>query len=1006
MKLQNLAIIFIVIFIPLLLVLSYYLDQQRDTLALQAEYDLKLSEATKEGIKAFEINTVDWSSTKQDYARNNAKATINTFITSLANNLNISGTAREYMLDYIPAVALTMYDGYYVYAPAYTPVTIKNENGVQLFLNGNKITTDSEGTIIYEPESGNVEGTIGGIEYTTKVNDAKKEYKHTLNNKTAYTEEYIKGSNTYIVNYTLDNKISVYKIDSTEKTEQKIEQKTGYLVYFDEKTSLPKIEINGETVSAINKVSDTKYSKSNTETTNIEPETLTEQILYKDSEAGAPQLRTFSYVYTTTSEKLYYDGSNFFKLKDNVKENISDSDSIKVGDDGCYYKSLSLLIGGEKTTEFKKIYQVLNGRDKGKWYIDLKDTVNELDTEIENENLSALGINGIATYEDCSAINYYVEAYAFTNWVKGELGTGDLKQKKLEYELSNVTNKFEPKYKEVSCANIFNISEANNPEDETSMFVEHKKEVMKDSINTNLNSAISSYNRNGNYDFKLPILTDGDWEQIFSNISLITFFQGVPIGLKYYNNYAIATSTTNREYVAPNEIFFTGESDDKYHQVYCDNCLNEWYTGYRSTEYTLREYTYKEKAEDGTETTETKYYYQHDNNTNSSAEIGCYYCIINKANYKQISSEKADYETIAYRQTKSYNEALARERYYQNEKVTANVGINLIYDANLKVNVNEGGFITNVKDVDPKEILIEPNQQVKITDQEPVVTTNNGIRYVLEGWALTPDAKNAEYTKNYLIYNVDLLDSDGDGDVTLYAVWSMELNSLEWNEDFLWSLGEDNDAPYPAGDGNISVIRFNENNVEMYGNGEYPGKGAAWLKWEYLNMDIVEMSFKYDIDFGDSFNAAGVIFDLDESDPSKLTGYMLSFNYSGSYGALSGEAIKFREAAKDGYNAVLWKFTYNKGKNNDNMEELTPIKKFSSIPQSGEISISISNDSYEINVNNGAIKETIDSQAANNSSINVNKNAIGFFSDHYPHSCDNCGYFKIDNISLIAKQKN
>ncbi len=123
MKVQNLAIIFLVIAIPLIMILSYYLNLQRDTLELQAQYDTKLAEATKEGIKAFEVNTVDWSdSVSTETARRNATATVNAFITSLSNNINVSGTAKEFMSNYIPAVALTMYDGYYIYAPTYTPM--------------------------------------------------------------------------------------------------------------------------------------------------------------------------------------------------------------------------------------------------------------------------------------------------------------------------------------------------------------------------------------------------------------------------------------------------------------------------------------------------------------------------------------------------------------------------------------------------------------------------------------------------------------------------------------------------------------------------------------------------------------------------------------------------------------------------------------------------------------------------------------------------------------------
>lgn len=174
MKVQNLAIIFLVIIIPLIMILSYYLHLQQETLELQAEYDTKLSAATKEGIKAFEVNTVDWSEkkgrekTSLNY-REEVEAMINSFTTSLANNLNISGTAKEYMINYIPAIAITMYDGYYTYAPAYVPKTAETDSrvqpeGVQLYYDvsegNNKIILagdverTEEDKILYKAKSG------------------------------------------------------------------------------------------------------------------------------------------------------------------------------------------------------------------------------------------------------------------------------------------------------------------------------------------------------------------------------------------------------------------------------------------------------------------------------------------------------------------------------------------------------------------------------------------------------------------------------------------------------------------------------------------------------------------------------------------------------------------------------------------------------------------------------------------------------------------------------------
>ena len=88
MKIQNLAIIFLVIILPILMILGYYLKLQEDTLKKQSEYNTKLSSSVKEGIRAYEINTVNWREKKGE-ERRNVTASVNTFLTSLANNLNI-----------------------------------------------------------------------------------------------------------------------------------------------------------------------------------------------------------------------------------------------------------------------------------------------------------------------------------------------------------------------------------------------------------------------------------------------------------------------------------------------------------------------------------------------------------------------------------------------------------------------------------------------------------------------------------------------------------------------------------------------------------------------------------------------------------------------------------------------------------------------------------------------------------------------------------------------------
>ncbi len=180
----------------------------------------------------------------------------------------------------------------------------------------------------------------------------------------------------------------------------------------------------------------------------------------------------------------------------------------------------------------------------------------------------------------------------------------------------------------------------------------HKREVIKSVVESNLNQAITSYSRNSsNGDYKLPKLTETDWDQILRNVSIITFIQNIPIGMKYYNNYAIATSTMNKEYVDPEEIYLNATGDEYYHMPYCKHLEKiKNMIGYRSIDYVQKSYTQK----NATGEYETKYYYKHSNNGTIDVNQACYYCLVQKSLYEK---DETDEKSTAY------NTALARERY-------------------------------------------------------------------------------------------------------------------------------------------------------------------------------------------------------------------------------------------------------------------------------------------------------------------------------------------------------
>ena len=113
MKIQYIAVIFVIIILPLTMVMSAYIGKQIDTITLQTKDDTRLTEATHDAIKSFQINTVNnrYSSVSDSKIRD-IEASVNTFYNSLSNNEYMS---KEELQVFVPALVYTMYDGYYIY---------------------------------------------------------------------------------------------------------------------------------------------------------------------------------------------------------------------------------------------------------------------------------------------------------------------------------------------------------------------------------------------------------------------------------------------------------------------------------------------------------------------------------------------------------------------------------------------------------------------------------------------------------------------------------------------------------------------------------------------------------------------------------------------------------------------------------------------------------------------------------------------------------------------------
>ena len=89
MKIQNLAVIFIIIILPISLILTSYVQNQVKTLGLQVSYDTKLNNATYDALKAFQLNTFNSDTSDLSNSKmRDVEASANTFFTSIASNFN------------------------------------------------------------------------------------------------------------------------------------------------------------------------------------------------------------------------------------------------------------------------------------------------------------------------------------------------------------------------------------------------------------------------------------------------------------------------------------------------------------------------------------------------------------------------------------------------------------------------------------------------------------------------------------------------------------------------------------------------------------------------------------------------------------------------------------------------------------------------------------------------------------------------------------------------------
>ena len=346
-------------------------------------------------------------------------------------------------------------------------------------------------------------------------------------------------------------------------------------------------------------------------------------------------------------------------------------DTTKTDASGTWYNSggTRINIGSEDLAELNRTasennstqkynytyFTNTNGRrekaywDGSRWYkYNVDGTVNYVD-----ENMIAQ--LGNSYKRDTSAQKYLQDAYKFTNDVKNILKN---------IKLGNIVdvNKEELGI----TGNVANKSLIDFGATDGTMlntFNEHKQQVMRNSITTNLKATIAKFNENSTHPAKMPTLTENEWNMILSNTCLISFMEGQNIGNGYYMGYSIVTNNKNREFVDPKLIYILDKDKNQFHDVrHLNASLSSNIMGYRNIDFDSQSYV----ANDGS----VKNYFLHGKATADYACIVTSADITTSKGNSEADNSSGNYTTpldeilssAPYNIKQTYYTALFRER--------------------------------------------------------------------------------------------------------------------------------------------------------------------------------------------------------------------------------------------------------------------------------------------------------------------------------------------------------
>ena len=354
MKLQHIIIIFLIIIVPIVLVLSAYINSNIKTIKNQTAYKSSLINSTYDSIKAFQLNTANnMYSTISNSKIRDIEAAINVFYSSLATSLGTSGYSQDDLKSYVPSITYTLYDGYYIYSKYYDTV--------------------------------------------------EKDYKYGLKPFISYSCRYVKGSNyDFVVNYTLDNTVTIIG-----KVKGEYVTKTGHLLYLKDNNDIPNEEILKESLITLDdnnnqEFKEYEYTIYNSQKIYKEPNE--DKFFFYSSEYKKDYISNQNvlsnvkvsngHLYSTSANKYYTEAKIFTDWVNEKLSDITQKDAVDAS--GNQINDFATNIGNEK------IFKISNTNNP----LATSSTFNEHRMNVIRKSLEDNVTKAIAAFSKHSTIQY------------------------------------------------------------------------------------------------------------------------------------------------------------------------------------------------------------------------------------------------------------------------------------------------------------------------------------------------------------------------------------------------------------------------------------------------------------------------------------------------------------------------------------------------------------------------------------------------------------------------